>query len=343
MEPKSHANGVSIVIQAISTVLGLSANEINNVAEDSSFVRLGGDSLAAIIIAAECQKGGISISASVLLLPLSLRDVIVKAASSAQLLPIHSPVVVTRPSSPPPLCHHLPKTRTAATSAIPTVCSETSGDESLSSSPYDTGFTIPNLVVANTPSHFYGQEPISAKGLLRRIDPTEWTGLQLLLLQETSTNPKRNILTIHKTYSGEWDAQHVSNTWAKTILAEPIFQDLIVNLDILPHHLLLRKIVRAEAEEDFQRELHNVLLVHGPLSQLTVLQSTSPSLPSLTVVWRVHHAFMDGYSARILRDKICYNLQGGMPAASPGPSFRDAVRELDRLRAERSHEALLGQ
>lgn len=336
MESKSSVAGVSTtVVKAISTVLGLGFNEIDTVAEDSTFVKLGGDSLAAILIAAECQKCGVSIPANVFLRASTLKDAIAKAESSAKLLHPKSTALPT--STPAPTCttnppllpSQLPKTLTTASSSH----SESGDDESSSlSSFHDTAITTPNCEASNTLSCYNGQEILSARDLLGRINATEWTESQLLLLRETSNDQKRNILTIHKAYTGEWDAQLICNVWTNTILAEPIFRDLVVDLDIPPHQLLLRKVIQAETEEDFQRELHNAVLVNGPLSHLTVVQ-LAPS--SVAVVWRVHHSFIDGFSARILHDKIRRNLLGGGLTASPGPSFKDTVRALGRLREER--------
>ncbi|RYP47057.1 hypothetical protein DL768_006852 [Monosporascus sp. mg162] len=304
MESMSHIDGVSTVVKAISAVLGLGLNEINTVPEDCTFVKLGGDSLAAIFIAAECQKDGISIPASVFLRASTLKEAIAKAESSAQLLHIHSTALLT--PAPPLLRSQFPETVTTASSSH----SETGGDGSSSlSSPYDTAITTPDLEASNALSYYNGQKIISARDLLGRINATEWTELQLLLLREIFNDQRRNILTIHKAYTGEWDAQLVCNVWTNTILAESV-----------------------ETEEDFQRELHNAVLVDCPLSHLTVVQLASSSV---TVVWHVHHSFMDGFSARILHGKISRNLLGGGPTASPGPSFKDTVRTLGRLREER--------
>ncbi|KAI1758248.1 hypothetical protein F4782DRAFT_544577 [Xylaria castorea] len=328
MESNGYVDGVSTVVKAISTVLGLGVNEINSVAEDSTFVKLGGDSLAAILVAAECQKGGVSIPASVFLRASNLKSAIAKAESSAQLPQIDLTALPTSAPALPITLSKFPGTLTPASSH-----SETGGDEysSLSSS-YNTVITTPDLGTSNTLSYYNRQKTISASDLLGRINATEWTEPQLLLLRETSNDQKRNILTIHKTYSGEWDAQIVCNVWTDTILAEPVFRDLIADLDIPPYHLMLRKIIQVENEEDFQRELHNAVLADGPLSYLTVVQLASSSV---AVVWRVHHSFMDGFSARLLHDKISRNLLEGKLTVSPGPSFKDVVRALGKLREER--------
>ncbi|KAF2015070.1 acetyl-CoA synthetase-like protein [Aaosphaeria arxii CBS 175.79] len=328
MMSKSHVDSVSSTIaNAISTVLGLEPSEINFVAPNSTFVKLGGDSLTAILIAAECQKNGISISASVFLRASSLEESIAKAEISAQLLDIdlNTPFTPTPNSLLP--SQGLPPCSTAFSSHSSTDCD---GLSSLSSS-YDHIATS-DLQASNTLSSYNEQKIMTATDLLGRINATEWTEMQLLLLRETSIDQKRNIVTVHDLYTGESDPQHVCNIWMNTIWAEPIFQDFVTELCIPPHQLLLQKIIHVESEDGFQEELRNAFLVDSALSKLTVVRL---NLSSVAVVWRVHHSFIDGFSARLLHDKIRRNLLSGRVSVSPGPSFKETVRALGRLREER--------
>ncbi|KAI1359997.1 hypothetical protein F5Y08DRAFT_349145 [Xylaria arbuscula] len=276
MELNHHVDSVSTIVEAISTVLGLEVGEINSLAESSSFVKLGGDSLAAILIAAECQKGGVIIPASIFLRAPSLKEAIAKAED--QLLSKYNTVAL-----------------------IPAPASPLLGG-------------------------------ISAKDLLGRIDINEWTRTQLLLLQETSSDEKLNMLTIYQTYPGELDAEFVCNIWSTTILREPLFQDLVVELEISPQQLLLRKTIRVENDLEFQREFQNAALVTGQLSHIAVIHLESSVIG---VVWRIHHSFIDGFSARLLQEKITRNLLDGVVTAIPGPSFKETVFALNRLREER--------
>ncbi|PSR83623.1 hypothetical protein BD289DRAFT_369743 [Coniella lustricola] len=300
----------SVIVRALSTVLGLRVDEIYKFARDSTFVKLGGDSVAAVLFSAQCRKdGGISIPASVLLRAPSLHEAIINAESHAQ------PAPVPLPSSK----SHV-ETLTAATAtdscfSAPSSSSSTASYSSFSSSVlphsphYDTTATTPDL---------------------------EWSSLT-----PYSNDQKRNILTIYKTYiTGEWDSSLISSVWTDTILAEPIFRDVITDLNIAPHFLLPQATIHVETEDALQRETQHAFLINGPLSHLSVIQSALTSPPSVTVVWRVHHSFMDGFSARILHDKVNRNLlkrgQGQTQhITGPGPSFKDTVLALARLRQEK--------
>ncbi|KAF3059496.1 Nonribosomal peptide synthetase 10 [Daldinia childiae] len=309
----------SIIVRAISTVLGVSVDEIHYTADTTTFIKLGGNSLSAILISAECQRKGILIPAGVFLRISTVEEVITTAANLARRISRPIPtIIVTEDTSDD-------------------VNDDISGDEA--SSIY-TAITTPDPEAEDLSLFSCGKEVITVENLLSKIDTTEWTEPQLLLLRETSQNHKLNILTIHESYTGDWNTQDVYDAWVNTILAEPIFKDLLGDLDVLPQQLLLREIIRTDSEDDFQREIRHAIHATGPISKLIVIQSSSPSASgetakSTAVVWRIHHAFMDGYSARILRDKITRTLRGefGVPV---GPSFRETVRSLGVLREERS-------
>ncbi|KAI0846350.1 acetyl-CoA synthetase-like protein [Daldinia vernicosa] len=314
----------SIIIQATSTVLGVSVDEIHYTADTITFIKLGGNSLSAILISAECQRKGILIPAGVFLRISTVKEVITTATSLAQRISRPIPTIMV----------------TGDTSDD--VNDDISGDGA--SSIY-TAITAPDPETETEDLSLFscGKEAITAESLLSKIDTTEWTEPQLLLLRETSQNHKLNILTIYESYTGEWNAQDVCDAWSNTILAEPIFKDLLRDLDVLPQQLLLREIIQVESEDDFQREIRHAVHATGPISKLTVVQSPSPSASasgetanSTAVIWRIHHAFMDGYSARILRDKITRTLKGGEFGVPAGPSFREMVHSLRVLREERS-------
>ncbi|KAK6952758.1 hypothetical protein Daesc_005052 [Daldinia eschscholtzii] len=311
---------VSIIVRAISTVLGVSEDEIHYTADNTTFIKLGGNSLSAILISAECQRKGILIPAGVFLRISTVKEVITTAASLAQRISRPIPtIIVTEDTSDD-------------------VEGDTSGDEV--SSIY-TAITTPDPETEDLSLFGCGKDIITAENLLSKIDPNEWTEPQLLLLRETSQNQKLNILTLHESYTGDWDAQVVCDAFADTILSESIFKDLLRDLDVLPQQFLLRQIVQVQSEDDLQREIRTAVNATGPITKLTVIQFSPPvelkDTPKTTaVIWRIHHAFMDGYSARILHDKITRILRGGEFGVAAGPSFRETVRSLRALREEKS-------
>ena len=287
-------HNVALVTQAISTVVGVTAQAIESAA---TFVELGGDSLSAILISAECQNHGIAIRAAVFLRAGPLAEAIREAALSAQILP--APPSATKASSTP---------------------TEQAKD------PQHTG--APDTTNPNNGTQGAG---IFAKHVLERIDADQLTESQLLLLRGSLDNPKLNVVTLLETYT-EWDIEAVCNAWTRTILNEPIFSDLIQALHVPPEHFLLWQTVQADTDESFEEEVSNAVNACGAISRITAIQSGQYD-KKITVVWRIHHAFIDGYSARILRDKVDRTLR--REPVTPGPPFKETMSLLRAMQEEK--------
>ncbi|KAI5922718.1 acetyl-CoA synthetase-like protein [Camillea tinctor] len=326
MESTNNETYKSIVVQAMSKVLGVSSDEINCTADATTFVKLGGDSLSAILISSECQMRGIAIPAGVMLRISTLKEVITRASNLAHPLSLHRPISPIPPDPPslPPFSKALGTTSTT----IPTLV--------------DASILYPET--GNISSTCCKKDTMSAKNLLGHINTTEWTEPQLLLLRETSHNSRLNILTLYETYDGVWEVQDIYNAWMNTILAEPIFRDLLHDLRISPQQLLLPNIIQVKSEDEYQRESSNTVNATGPISKLEVIHLLQPSClnhvsKSTTVIWRIHHAFIDGYSARILRDKVRQTLRGDTTITA-GPSFKEIMCSLRLLREDKRESTI---
>lgn len=324
---KNNGRYLSIIIQAISTVLGVSKDEINHTAATATFVEIGGDSLSAILISAECQHRGITIPAGVFLRVATVAEIVTRAASLAKHLPVPPP---TPPATPGLHSHH--------------------NDRTTLLSLKDASYEAQSKFAAIAPEHAGSQQdlshddagsPLSAGSLLGHINTSEWTEVQLLLLRETARDPRLNMLTTLETYTGDWNPHDLSATWTGTIVAEPIFQNLICDLDVSPQDFMHQEIIGAQTENEYEERLQIAANANGPISKLTVIQSPwslssdgYETIRRTTVVWRIHHAFLDGYSVRILHEKVARNIETGRISVAAGPSFRKIVRSLRGLRDE---------
>ncbi|KAF1949863.1 BcNRPS1, nonribosomal peptide synthetase [Byssothecium circinans] len=282
-----HSNA-SIVAQAISTVLGIKINPIKCTA---NFVELGGDSLSAILISAECQKLGVAIPAGIFLQKRTIDEAIANAVRSV----------------PPPI---------PLASRIP---SDHLEDITIwkNNRPENNG---------RTPS-----TGISAKDVLDKVDTSRFTELQLLLLRGSLNNPGLNMVTLQETYSG-WDIRIVRKAWTSVILIEPIFVDLIRELGVTPQQFLLWQESQANTTAGFEKEVANAVNASDSISRIAVIQSLGDE-KKITVVWRIHHSFIDGYSARILLDKITHSLH--REAVAPGASFAQTISYLRTFQDKR--------
>ncbi|KAI0401758.1 hypothetical protein F4802DRAFT_579052 [Xylaria palmicola] len=335
MEPTCDIDVFAIIVKATSTVLGLSFDSITKLAENSTFVKLGGDSLAAIQIAAKCQKSGVCIAPCNFLRTSSLTKAFTTAQISAQLCELH-PVATALLEATPSLPVSRSPEALVSVSSLYSVARQAEISSFRSGVPlssYATTLATPDLDKSNTLLGDGGRGAITATDLLDRVIMVDWTELQLLFLRETSRDSGRNMLTLQKTYNGEWDASLICDTWVNTIMAEPLFKDLVANFDTPAQRLLPWEIIRVETEDDFQKAIRNASIICGPLFTLTVVDLDHSFV---TVIWRVHHAFMDGFSARILQDKISQNLIQGERTIGPGPSFKEMVHAIESLRKSRS-------
>lgn len=335
MKPSFCVDTIDIVIKATSSILGLGLDDIAKAAESSTFVKLGGDSLSAILIAAECQRCGVCITAGHFLRSSSLKEAFVKIQGSARLFNLHPTAVAALEPTPLPLAFYPPE----ATISLSPPVSVTSNDDDYSlqsdttSSLYTSNLATPDQDASETSLLHDSESAICAPDLLDRIDNADWTELQLLLFRETARDSTRNILTIRKTYNGKWDADYVCDTWANTIMTESVFCDLVDDLHMSAHQLLPRKVVRVDTQNSFHKASQRAVVTNGYLSSLTVVKLRDTLV---TVIWRVHHAFIDGFSARILQDKVARNLAQGAVASSPGPSFKKIVHAIETLKESRS-------
>ncbi|KAH8722621.1 hypothetical protein GQ44DRAFT_587702, partial [Phaeosphaeriaceae sp. PMI808] len=273
-----------LVTQAISKVLGVNVQAINHA---TTFVGLGGDSLSAILISAECQKLGISISAGVFIRSQTLDEAIADAVLSAHIIPAPS---ISQPLS-----------------------------------------TLLQQVEYKTETNASIRRGISAKDVLDQIDATRFTESQLLLLRGSLANPNLNIVTLKAKYTG-WNIDTVCQAWKSVILTEPIFEDLIYDLKITPQQFLQWQKIRAESKGHFKRELSVALKESTAISSITTIQAPQDE-NQITFVWRIHHSFIDGYSARVLRSKVLGWLKGEMVA--PGPSHKNTMALLRTFQDER--------
>ncbi|KAI1119533.1 hypothetical protein F5Y14DRAFT_446071 [Nemania sp. NC0429] len=226
MKPTFGVDVSAIIVEATSTILGLGSHDILRAAGTSTFVELGGDSLTAIQMEAECQKRGVCIAACNFLRTINLEKALVAAQSSARL---QSPEALAPLSSSHSVESHDDR------SSLPSEILSSLHANTIATSALDT---------ANTPPWDGKQGAISATGLLDRVNTIDWTELQLLLSRETSKNSRLNMLTIQKTYDGKWDTGLICDTWVNTIMAESIFRELVVDFDTPAQQLLPWEVIR---------------------------------------------------------------------------------------------------
>ncbi|KAK8092855.1 nonribosomal peptide synthase GliP-like protein [Apiospora kogelbergensis] len=255
-------NSYECIIQAMSTVLGVSTLEIKQSSNNVTFVKLGGDSLSAILISAECEKSGIYISSNAFLRIAPIQSILMDVANSAQY------IAMPLPKESPPVSH--------------AITEETRGAPG--SPPVTTGtMTVSDL---------------------------------------------------------SYKVEDVGRAWRDTILAEPIFQTLLRDMGVLTQRLFPWDIIAVDTDDEYEREAYTAAHGCDSISRLTIIALGSSNVTpmdgarSTTVIWRIHHAFIDGYSARILIDKVSCTLREGTKPVG-GPCFRETLRSLRLLQEQK--------
>lgn len=160
------------------------------------------------------------------------------------------------------------------------------------------------------------------------------TEMQLSLIHGSMKTPGMNIITHAATFLTK-DMPIMKLAWKTVIEQEPIFRiKSLLPEDGKPFHWYDPKVDK----DDYSRTAHSAL-DRGQVGSFfeVVHQETGHARDSLsTIVWRVHHALIDGFSAYLLFEKVRQLAAG--ESAQPSPSFLDTVKDFKALQHSRREE-----
>ncbi|KAJ5190091.1 hypothetical protein N7491_007866 [Penicillium cf. griseofulvum] len=170
------------------------------------------------------------------------------------------------------------------------------------------------------------------------------TEMQLALIHGTQRHPSRNIISYFETYSSEY-LPVLRQAWQTVVSMEPIFR---IKIDLRDGTHMVEQ---AEApfiwtEKTVQSQLayEKALNNTPPLDQGAaeedcgmmlgarydvVTLDKDPDRKVSTVVWRMHHALIDGYSATLVLEKV-HRVAAGLKI-KPSPSFINLAQRLECL------------
>ena len=280
---------------------------VSSIQLDTSFVQMGGDSLSAMVLARACRSRGIDLSVEAILSSPSISDLLQKglelstsndmrARDVQNLRPIHcrDSIDVVEPAKP----------------------------VTLSKDPYDI---VPY-------QNAQPQPPIPCN----QVYPM--TEMQLALIYGNRSNPITNIIHYYETYGCD-DLPTIKQAWNTVIDSEPIFRtDFVLHEDkgILVErekaHFVWSEIIVSNLEEYEARVTENLFGTSIKTSFQVVTLPTGPKgNGKSTIIWRVHHALIDGFSSELVISKL-RAATAGVPI-SAGPSFAQFAGELDVYQA----------
>ncbi|KAF2192164.1 nonribosomal peptide synthase GliP-like protein [Zopfia rhizophila CBS 207.26] len=303
----------SITIRAVApslsvadTVLGHATRLLDlpliSIDKCSSFVNLGGHSLLAVKLSAACKKDGIHLPITNILLSNSLTELC--ASATTTLLPPCSPcsptarrksiqersLLDTPPRSP----------------CSPTFTRRKSVQESLL---FD--------VQESSPQH----SPSTASSM---------TEMQLSFLHSYKKNPGTNIINFYETYNTR-DVPQMKAAWRTVIESEPIFRTPFDSETFEASGNLLTPFrwtdIVCKSEHQYRAELAKDVAPENIECSFDCI--TYPVSGTSTIVWRVHHAFIDGMSAQLVYEKLRMVLMGHH--ITPGAHFSSVTKGIRAL------------
>jgi hypothetical protein len=296
------------VVEQIASVLGTSPE---NVPLNKTFTEIGGDSLSAVRLTQVCRTQHIS---------LPVVSILGSPSIATMLLDLPPPEVITS-NSIPELDDNISVLRDMT--------------EVILKDSYESSDSIVEL--SNNTELGEG---------------SAMTEIQLALIHGSQKNPSRNIISYFETYPSV-ALPVIRKAWQKVVHMEPIFR---TKFDLQNGGRLIEQ-TRApfawDEMETFSRDAYEAalrsntslfqprdgtsceLMISNRFDVITFHDTKSGSAIS-TVIWRIHHALIDGYSAMLVLQKV-RRVVVCLPV-NPSPSFAALARNLLLLQEESTVE-----
>ncbi|RHZ58270.1 hypothetical protein CDV55_104248 [Aspergillus turcosus] len=296
------------IIEEIARVLKVSTGEVDI---SLTFAHLGGHSLAALQLARACKQRGIQLSVGEILQCSSITDLI----SCARSIEASSHIGKDEDAmNTVDVINHLldhPKQQTASNS----ICS-----------------TPPRcLTPLSTPP---STPPVESSDSHKVSIPE----MQLSLIRGSLTRPDHNILAYTRRFFN-YQLPALREAWQRVLDSEEIFrtqfqiedgQEYLISSGATPSHWTEIKVKDQAALEVELMQPPSFAGVGWELRTITIAESHTAYL-----LWHVHHALIDGYSMKILLDKVSRVMAGR--SILPGPSFM-TVAERRQIQIEQRRE-----
>ena len=285
----------SLVLREVCNTLDISSTAVDL---NTGFVEVGGHSLSAIHLASACRSKDIHLSVENILLSNTIAEILDSAEWIASLSTgEETPLSPTRSSLK----------RAAQPTLTPmTKRQRTHFQHYVSSGSSSTGFQSP------------------------------MTEMQLVFMQGSQANPGTNTISFYETYEMK-DVPTMERAWRAVIESESIFrtafdvtEDKAILIEQMNAHFIWEEVVvRSQAEyEKALEENQQSREVSTSFKVITRRRDRQDTTLS-TIIWRVHHALIDGFSAALVYKKV-RQLAAGLPVKA-GTPFTELARGLSTL------------
>ncbi|TGJ80893.1 hypothetical protein E0Z10_g7887 [Xylaria hypoxylon] len=280
----------TVVMQHISHVLGIAVEDLSL---DTTFISQGGHSLLAIKLASRCRASGIKIAVGAILLAQSLQEILNVATVTQNTVSGVERVEAVG-------------NKEVSTNSIHTLDSEKS-------------ITMETVTEVDSAPDSELDYPIKEVTL---------TEMQLSFVHSFMNKPGTNVISFYETYKTA-HIPFIRAAWKRVIEAEPIFKLSFADAGAgkvreLPRALFIWNETVVQSREEYETALERDVSPQSIEVSFDVITLSSEDVS--TVVWRVHHAFIDGMSAQSVYNKF----QGALAEKDVivGPPFQHVVQEL---------------
>lgn len=301
------ANTEDTILQELCSLLDITSP--THIDPNASFQTLGGTSLLALKLVSRCKRIGLKLLVSDVLQSKSISDIV------------------------------------ASVSQLDSMCENESQSQANSRFPETGNLRTANLIhgVSTTARHkselaisTSSEIPSEEEETIRTKDesgPIQASEFQFALIHESIEIPGSNLIQHYEVYKSE-DIPYVKLGWQKVWQQHPLLRMRFAhNLELFEDTRFDWGEVHTEDPLEYEK-----WLCGGKVQNFTDSFGSSWRVVSLLnnpenksmVIWAIHHALIDGYSAQLLLAKMRL-AASGKPIA-PGPAFSGIVRDLDIFR-----------
>lgn len=324
----------TLILSELCSILDISILDLDL---QASFIQNGGHSLAAAALVSACKARGYHITSKSVLTSSSIREVIGSAYPT-----------MSDPTTDVPV-----KTSLQAFSESPPVLENCASFDQVAPSMPSSIASLHSIVQngrtfhqLSAPSNVPSPEPRSDQTSSTPVssgDDQETQGvltdMQLSLIHGTLKTPGMNIITYSETYYTK-DVPIVRMAWKTVIDMEPIFHSPAFDpfRGNNREHFSWHEESSLFNDEETRKTIDTLRNVSGIGSVFYVFprESKHDGESLSTITWIVHHAFVDGFSASLLLDKV-RRITAGI-TVKPSPPFSRFFTDLQELRRSRSKE-----
>ena len=348
-----------LIFSELCTVLNVSPSRIDL---DTSFIQNGGQSLSAAALVAKCKLRGHSLTLRTVLTSLNLREILNSARpdviNDTELSPMERKLDTSRSLSSMENVESLRPVTPVSAAYKPSPRNETASTDALVQS-FGRPYQHDQFEGALSTSQHSSLEALKARSKLdtsartirscsspvassRSASPDtsfdllngSLTEMQLSLIHGSMKTPGMNVI-VHGIPIYTKDIPMMKLAWKTVIEQEPIFQMKA----LLPKN---GKAFNWHVENEDNRMNEGFTFNPSDGSQIgsffdVIAQESTANLePRSTIIWRVHHALVDGYSASVIFNKVRRVAAG--ESVQPGPNFAETVKEFKLLQNQRRGE-----